>query len=73
MPRCCNENKSLRLMNSNQQNSTLDSVLIGTEAPVVVEKSHRRIRCDLSPVPTNNANYIKLIGIKVKTIVYKDE
>lgn len=82
MPRCCNENKSLRLVSSNQQHNTEDILLTRTrpfsigggeqlqleeEAPVVVvERSHRRVRCDLSPVPTNsNSGFIKLIGIKV--------
>lgn len=33
----------------------------------VVEKSHRRLRCDLSPVPTsqNTGLSIKLLGLKV--------
>lgn len=83
MPRCCNENKSLRLVSSDQQHNTENILLtrprpfsIGGEEQldteeetpvVVVERSHRRVRCDLSPVPTNtNSSYIKLIGIKVK-------
>lgn len=82
MPRCCNENKSLRLVSSDQQRNS-ENILLTREArpfsvgggeqldteeetPVVVERSHRRVRCDLSPVPTNsNSGYIKLIGIKV--------
>lgn len=85
MPRCCNENKSLRLVSSDQQHNTENILLtrprpfsIGGEEQldteeetpvVVVERSHRRVRCDLSPVPTNtNSNYIKLIGIKVKLV-----
>ena len=80
MPRCCNENKSLRLVNSNQQH-TEENILLShsqsfsikerdqleEEVPVaVVEKSHRRVRCDLSPVPTNTtSSYIRLLGIKV--------
>ena len=33
----------------------------------IVEKSHRRLRCDLSPVPTsqNSALSIKLLSLKV--------
>lgn len=44
------------------------------ETPVVVvERSHRRVRCDLSPVPTNtNSSYIKLIGIKVKYAFFSE-
>ncbi|XP_011503248.1 PREDICTED: serine/threonine-protein kinase WNK1 [Ceratosolen solmsi marchali] len=83
MPRCCNENKSLRLVSSNQQHNAENILLTHSrpfsisggeqldieEAPVVVvERSHRRVRCDLSPVPTNtNSGFIKLIGIKDKS------
>lgn len=86
MPRCCNENKSLRLVSSDQQHNT-ENILLARPRPfsiggeeqldteeetpvVVVERSHRRVRCDLSPVPTNtNSGYIKLIGIKVKHLL----
>lgn len=38
---------------------------------VVVEKSHRRLRCDLSPVPTtqNSGLSIKLLTVKVNFIL----
>ncbi|CAK9795460.1 Serine/threonine-protein kinase WNK3 [Anthophora plagiata] len=50
MPRCCNENKALEL----------------EEDSPIVEKSHRRVRCDLSPVPTTTSTNlnIKLLSIK---------
>lgn len=88
MPRCCNENKSLRLVSSDQQHNT-ENILLARPRPfsiggeeqldteeetpvVVVERSHRRVRCDLSPVPTNaNSGYIKLIGIKVKFVLFR--
>jgi len=80
MPRCySNDSKTVSLVNSNYKHST-DDILsqshafpIGSqlnidEDPPVVEKSHRRLRCDLSPVPTStNSNLnIKLLGLKVR-------
>ncbi|XP_011331558.2 serine/threonine-protein kinase WNK1 isoform X2 [Ooceraea biroi] len=78
MPRCYNDSKTVSLVNSNHKHNTDDIVLtqshafsIGSqlevdEDPPVVEKSHRRLRCDLSPVPTStNSNFnIKLLGLK---------
>lgn len=78
MPRCFNENKSLRLVGSNQQHDS-NNILLTRSRPFSIgggeqldvdespaERSHRRVRCDLSPVPTNpNSGFIKLIGIKV--------
>ncbi|KAL6262547.1 hypothetical protein P5V15_005340 [Pogonomyrmex californicus] len=78
MPRCYNDSKTVSSVNSNYKHSTDDIILtqshafsIGShlevdEDPPVVEKSHRRLRCDLSPVPTNtNPNLnIKLLSLK---------
>ncbi|XP_011260874.1 serine/threonine-protein kinase WNK1 isoform X4 [Camponotus floridanus] len=78
MPRCYNDSKTVSSVNSNHKHSTDDIVLtqshafpIGShleieEDPPVVERSHRRLRCDLSPVPTStNSNFnIKLLGLK---------
>lgn len=80
MPRCYNDSKAVSLVNSNHKHNTDDIVLtqshafsIGSqlevdEDPPVIEKSHRRLRCDLSPVPTStNSNFnIKLLGLKVR-------
>lgn len=82
MPRCYNDSKTVSSVNSNHTHSIDDIVLtqshgfsIGShleadEDPPVVEKSHRRLRCDLSPVPTSgNSNLnIKLFGLKVRLI-----
>jgi len=79
MPRCYNDSKTVSSVNSNYKHNTDDIILtqshafsIGSqlnadEDPPVVEKSHRRLRCDLSPVPTStNSNLnIKLLGLKV--------
>lgn len=79
MPRCYNDSKTVSSVNSSHKHSTDDIVLtqsrafsIGSqlevdEDPPLVEKSHRRLRCDLSPVPTNtNSNLnIKLLSLKV--------
>ncbi|XP_014481955.1 PREDICTED: uncharacterized protein LOC106748175 isoform X3 [Dinoponera quadriceps] len=78
MPRCYNDSKTVSSVNSSHKHSTDDIVLtqsrafsIGSqleidEDPPLVEKSHRRLRCDLSPVPTNtNSNLnIKLLSLK---------
>ncbi|KYN16827.1 Serine/threonine-protein kinase WNK1 [Trachymyrmex cornetzi] len=78
MPRCYNDSKTVSSVNSNNKHNTDDIILtqshafsIGSqlnadEDPPVVEKSHRRLRCDLSPVPTStNSNLnIKLLGLK---------
>ncbi|XP_029659194.1 serine/threonine-protein kinase WNK1 isoform X3 [Formica exsecta] len=78
MPRCYNDSKTVSSVNSNHKHNTDDIVLtqshafpIGShleveEDPPLVEKSHRRLRCDLSPVPTStNSNFnIKLLGLK---------
>lgn len=83
MPRCCNENKAVSSVRSSQKHSSEDIVLTQTQAfaignqldleeeSPVVEKSHRRVRCDLSPVPTNtNSNLnIKLLNIKVSLYI----
>lgn len=80
MPRCYNDSKTVSSVNSNYKHNTDDIILtqshafsIGSqlnvdEDPPVVEKSHRRLRCDLSPVPTStNSNLnIKLLGLKVR-------
>lgn len=80
MPRCYNDSKTVSSVNSNHKHNTDDIVLtqshafpIGShleveEDPPVVEKSHRRLRCDLSPVPTStNSNFnIKFLGLKVR-------
>lgn len=80
MPRCYNDSKTVSSVNSNHKHSTDDIVLTQSHAfsikshleieedPPVVEKSHRRLRCDLSPVPTStNSNLnIKLLGLKVQ-------
>ena len=77
MPRCCNENKSLRLVSNNQESNSENILLTGSnsfaigrsleleEAKPTVERSHSRVRCDLSPAPTKANSYIKLISIKV--------
>ncbi|XP_032679490.1 uncharacterized protein LOC116847957 isoform X3 [Odontomachus brunneus] len=78
MPRCYNDSKTVSSVNSSHKHSADDIVLtqsrafsIGSqlevdEDPPLVEKSHRRLRCDLSPVPTNtNSNLnIKLLSLK---------
>lgn len=79
MPRCYDHSKTVSSVNSHKR-STDDIVLtqsrvfsIGTgqfeldEDPSLFGKSHRRLRCDLSPVPTSaNSNLnIKLLSIKV--------
>ncbi|KAG9428628.1 hypothetical protein HZU67_10032 [Apis mellifera carnica] len=78
MPRCCNENKAVSSVGTSQKHNTEDILLtqsrsfsIGNqleleEDPPIVEKSHRRIRCDLSPVPTSTSTNlnIKLLNIK---------
>ncbi|XP_071626881.1 uncharacterized protein Wnk isoform X3 [Temnothorax longispinosus] len=78
MPRCYNDSKTVSSVSNNCKHSTDDIILtqshafsIGSqlnvdEDPSVVEKSHRRLRCDLSPVPTStNSNLnIKLLGLK---------
>lgn len=78
MPRCYNDSKTVSSVNSNYKHNTDDIILtqshafsIGSqlnadEDPPVIEKSHRRLRCDLSPVPTStNSNLnIKLLGLK---------
>lgn len=80
MPRCYNDSKTVSSVSSDYKHSTDDIILtqshafsIGSqlnvdEDPPVVEKSHRRLRCDLSPVPTStNSNLnIKLFGLKVR-------
>lgn len=78
MPRCYNDSKTVSSVNSNNKHNTDDIILtqshafsIGSqlnidEDPPVVEKSHRRVRCDLSPVPTNSNLNIKLLGLKVR-------
>ncbi|XP_019699326.1 uncharacterized protein LOC105188438 isoform X2 [Harpegnathos saltator] len=77
MPRCYNDSKTVSSVNSSHKHSD-DIVLTQTRAfsigsqlevdedPPLVEKSHRRLRCDLSPVPTNtNSNLnIKLLNLK---------
>lgn len=79
MPRCCNENKAVSSVGTSREHNTEDILLtqsrsftIGSqleleEDPPIVEKSHRRVRCDLSPVPTNTSTNlnIKLLSIKV--------
>ncbi|XP_018396498.1 PREDICTED: uncharacterized protein LOC108774792 [Cyphomyrmex costatus] len=78
MPRCYNDSKTVSSVNSNYKHNTDDIILtqshafsIGSqlnadEDSPVVEKSHRRLRCDLSPVPTstNSSLNIKLLGLK---------
>ncbi|KOX79935.1 Serine/threonine-protein kinase WNK1 [Melipona quadrifasciata] len=78
MPRCCNENKAVSSVGTSQEHNTEDILLtqsrsftIGNqleleEDPPIVEKSHRRVRCDLSPVPTSTSTNlnIKLLSIK---------
>lgn len=80
MPRCYNDSKTVSSVNSNHKHNTDDIVLtqshafsIGSNLEIeedspAVGKSHRRLRCDLSPVPTStNSNFnIKLLGLKVK-------
>lgn len=85
MPRCCNENKIVSPVSTNNKVETNgDNILLtSTRAyPIsntnaldidddnnhpIVEKSHRRLRCDLSPVPTNSSSRlnIKLLNLKV--------
>lgn len=82
MPRCFNDNKSVSPTNTDIKNNTVDILLssrsyntnnsqinIIVDQPVV-EKSHRKLRCDLSPVQTNSTtkttNYnIKFLSLKV--------
>ncbi|OAD59198.1 Serine/threonine-protein kinase WNK3 [Eufriesea mexicana] len=78
MPRCCNENKAVSSVGTSRKHNTEDILLtqshsfsIGNqleleEDPPIVEKSHRRVRCDLSPVPTSTSTNlnIKLLSIK---------
>ncbi|XP_015119573.1 uncharacterized protein LOC107042871 isoform X2 [Diachasma alloeum] len=77
MPRCCNDNKAVSPVSSNKKH-TEDIVLTPSRFPIgnslefdinnrpLVEKSHRRLRCDLSPVPTNSNGSlsIKFLGLK---------
>ncbi|XP_063978625.1 serine/threonine-protein kinase Wnk isoform X2 [Diachasmimorpha longicaudata] len=77
MPRCCNDNKAVSPVSSNKKH-TEDIVLTPSRFPIgnplefvtnnrpVAEKSHRRLRCDLSPVPTNSNGSlsIKFLGLK---------
>ncbi|XP_036141340.1 serine/threonine-protein kinase WNK1 isoform X2 [Monomorium pharaonis] len=86
MPRCYNDSKTVSSVNSNYKHGTDDIILtqshafsIGSqlnvdEDPPVVEKSHRRLRCDLSPVPTSaNSNLnIKFLGLKGNKGVRQD-
>lgn len=79
MPRCCNENKSVSSVGNSQKQNTENILLTQSnsfpianpleldEDPPIVEKSHRRVRCDLSPVPTNTSTNlnIKFLNIKV--------
>ncbi|XP_054007289.1 mucin-17-like isoform X3 [Hylaeus anthracinus] len=78
MPRCCNESKAVSSVSTSQKHNTEDILLTQTRTftignqleldddPPIVEKSHRRVRCDLSPVPTNTSTNlnIKLLSIK---------
>lgn len=80
MPRCYNDSKTVSSVNSSHKHSADDIVLtqshafsIGSqlevnEGPSLVEKSHRRLRCDLSPVPTNTSSNlnIKILSLKVR-------
>lgn len=80
MPRCYNDSKTVSSVSGNYKHSTDDIILTQSHAfsignqlnvdedPPVVEKSHRRLRCDLSPVPTStNSNLnIKLLSLKVR-------
>lgn len=87
MPRCHN-NKSVQLTSHTQENnsntvyfadssdiSNKNYLELGGKRPQV-EKSYRRVRCDLSPAPVNqnshlnsNLNYIKLFNSKVKKLI----
>ncbi|KAK9297698.1 hypothetical protein QLX08_008739 [Tetragonisca angustula] len=68
MPRCCNENKASRSF-------TIGNQLELEEDPPIVEKSHRRVRCDLSPVPTSTSTNlnIKLLSIKGDRNIRQDQ
>lgn len=78
MPRCCNDNKSLSPVNADRKNNNSGDILLAprdyttknSQVNIVAEKSHRRLRCDLSPVQTNSTpNYnIKFLSIKVIVI-----
>ncbi|XP_066588439.1 serine/threonine-protein kinase Wnk-like isoform X2 [Prorops nasuta] len=89
MPRCFNENKAVRSVNNSQKNSEVTKILLRrthesiignplelNEDSPIVEKSHRRLRCDLSPVPissnSNNIN-IKLLNIKSDRSIRQDQ
>lgn len=80
MPRCCDDNKTLSVASNNKKYNTENLLLTQShsckrqsqldleEERPVVEQSHRRVRCDLSPVTTSNTITpldIKLINIKV--------
>lgn len=79
MPRCYNDSKTVSSVNNGHKHSADDIVLtqtrafsIGNQLEVdedspIVERSHRRLRCDLSPVPTNTHSHlnIKLLSLKV--------
>ncbi|KOC60991.1 Serine/threonine-protein kinase WNK3 [Habropoda laboriosa] len=78
MPRCCNENKAVSSVGTSRKHNTEDILLtqsrsfsIGNQLDLeedspIVEKSHRRVRCDLSPVTTSTSTNlnIKLLSIK---------
>ncbi|XP_023287595.1 uncharacterized protein LOC105697780 isoform X1 [Orussus abietinus] len=78
MPRCYNESKVVSPASSSEKQHSEDILLtqshvfsIGKrldleEESSTVEKSHRRLRCDLSPVPTsaNTAFNLRLLNIK---------
>ncbi|XP_034193683.2 wnk kinase isoform X1 [Osmia lignaria lignaria] len=78
MPRCCNENKSVSSVGNSQKQNTENILLtqsnsfpIGNpleldEDPPIVEKSHRRVRCDLSPVPTNTSTNLNIKFLNIK-------
>lgn len=84
MPRCYNDSKAVSSVNNSHKHGADDIILtqsrafsIGSqlevdEDPPLVEKSHRRLRCDLSPVPTStNSNLnIKLLNLKVRLYIY---
>ncbi|KAF3428170.1 hypothetical protein E2986_14012 [Frieseomelitta varia] len=87
MPRCCNENKAVSSVGTSREHNTEDILLtqsrsftIGNqleleEDPPIVEKSHRRVRCDLSPVPTSTSTNlnIKLLSIKGDRNIRQDQ
>lgn len=83
MPRCCNDNKAVSPVNTlTERKDNSDDFLLSSTRTFstgihsldfdddhhpIVEKSHRRLRCDLSPVPTNSTSSfnIKFLSIKV--------